>query len=49
MIDLEKDLLRQIEKLKKALPKLDIYNEPLLYIDLRISGTNTEKVIFKRS
>lgn len=49
MLDLEKDLLRQIEKLKKALPKLDIYNEPLLYIDLRISGTNTEKVIFKRS
>ena len=49
MIDLEKDLLRQIEKLKKALPKLDIYNEPLIYIDLRISGTNTEKVIFKRS
>lgn len=48
MIDLEKDLNRQIEKLQKALPKLDIYNEPLVYIDLRISGTNTEKVIFKR-
>lgn len=48
MIDLEKDLVRQIEKLKKALPKLDIYNEPLVYIDLRISGTNTEKIIFKR-
>ena len=48
IIDLEKDLVRQIEKLKKALPKLDIYNEPLVYIDLRISGTNTEKIIFKR-
>lgn len=48
MLDLEKNLVRQIEKLKKALPKLDIYNEPLVYIDLRISGTNTEKVIFKR-
>lgn len=48
MIDLEKDLVRQIEKLKKTLPKLDIYNEPLVYIDLRISGTNTEKIIFKR-
>lgn len=48
MIDLEKDLLRQIEKLKKALETLDIYNEPLQYIDLRISGTDTEKVIFKR-
>jgi len=48
MIDLEKDINRQIEKLKKALPKLDIYNEPLVYIDLRISGTNTEKVIYKK-
>ncbi|HLG25389.1 MAG TPA: hypothetical protein VI588_01160, partial [Candidatus Gracilibacteria bacterium] len=48
MIDMEKDLNRQIEKLKKALAKLDIYNDPLVYIDLRISGTDTEKVIFKR-
>lgn len=48
MLDLEKDLLRQMEKLKKALEKLDIYNVPLQYIDLRISGTDTEKVIFKR-
>lgn len=47
-IDMEKDLNTQINKLKKALSKLDIYNEPLLYIDLRISGTDTEKVIFKR-
>jgi cell division septal protein FtsQ len=48
LIDMEKDLNTQINKLKKALSKLDIYNEPLLYIDLRISGTDTEKVIFKR-
>ncbi len=48
MIDMEKDLRMQIEKLKKALSKLDIYKEPLLYIDLRISGTDNEKVIFKR-
>lgn len=47
MIDMQKNLNRQIEKLKKALPKLDIYNTPLLYIDLRISGTDTEKVIYK--
>lgn len=48
LIDIEKDLNSQINKLRKALSKLDIYNTPLLYIDLRISGTDTEKVIFKR-
>lgn len=48
MFDMEKSLLRQIAKLKKSLPELDIYNEPLVYIDLRISGTDTEKVIYKR-
>jgi hypothetical protein len=46
--DLGKDMLLQIDKLKRALPKLDIYNTPLHYIDLRISGNNAEKVIFKR-
>jgi cell division septal protein FtsQ len=48
MLDMEKDLGVQLEKLKKALPKLDIYTVPLLYIDLRISGSDFEKVIFKR-
>jgi hypothetical protein len=47
-IDMTKDLVPQIDKLKKAIPKLDIYNTPLEYIDLRISGTDAEKVIFKR-
>lgn len=47
-IDLNKDMVSQIDKLKRALPKLDIYKTPLEYIDLRISGTNAEKVIFKR-
>lgn len=47
-IDITKDMIAQIEKLKKALPKLDIYKTPLEYIDLRISGTDTEKIIFKR-
>lgn len=47
-IDMEKDLNAQLDKLKKALPKLNIYNTPLEYIDLRISGTDNEKVIFKR-
>jgi hypothetical protein len=46
--DLNKNMLSQIEKLKRSLPKLDIYKTPLLYIDLRISGSNAEKVIFKR-
>ena len=48
MIDMEKDLNTQIDKLKRALSKLDIYKEPLQYIDLRISGTENEKVIYKR-
>jgi hypothetical protein len=47
-IDMEKDLNAQLNKLKKSLPKLNIYNTPLEYIDLRISGTDNEKVIFKR-
>ena len=46
-IDMQKDLNGQLDKLKKALPKLNIYNTPLEYIDLRISGTDTEKVIYK--
>jgi cell division septal protein FtsQ len=48
LIDMQKNLNRQIEKLQKAHPTIDMYNMPLLYIDLRISGTDTEKVIYKR-
>lgn len=47
-IDLTADISQQISKLKRAMPKLDIYNEKLEYIDLRISGGDNEKVIFKR-
>ncbi len=47
-IDMEKDLDQQLNKLKRALAKLDIYQTPLAYIDLRISGTNSEKIIFKK-
>ena len=32
----------------KALVKLDIYNEDLQYIDLRIAGGNGDKIIYKR-
>lgn len=39
---------RQFLKLKKAMATLDIYKEAIAYIDLRISGTSGEKVIFKR-
>lgn len=46
-IDMEKDLNKQLEKLKNALVKLDIQHTPLEYIDLRISGTDNEKVIYK--
>lgn len=46
-IDLEQDFEKQLNKLKKALPKLDIYNTPLEYIDLRISGINGDKIIYK--
>lgn len=46
--DQSKDMLPQIDKLKRALPKLDIYNIPLQYIDLRITSANAEKVIYKK-
>lgn len=48
-IDMEKNLDTQMEKLKKALVKLDIYKIPLQYVDLRISGTDNEKVIYKKT
>jgi len=46
-LDMEKDANAQLEKLKKVVPKLDIYHTPLEYIDLRIDGTDNQKVIFK--
>ncbi len=47
-IDSEKDSEAQLQKLKKALPKLDIYKTPLHYIDLRIGGVENDKVIYRR-
>ncbi len=47
-IDLTQDVETQLLKLKRTLPKLDIYTTPLEYIDLRIAGADNEKVIFKR-
>ncbi|MEK9159405.1 MAG: hypothetical protein AAB383_01610 [Patescibacteria group bacterium] len=46
-IDLTQDVPLQLAKLKKALTEIDIYTAPLEYIDLRISGQNGEKVIYK--
>lgn len=47
-LDLMMDLDEQLDKLKNALPRLNIYEEPLNYIDLRISGVSGEKIIFKK-
>lgn len=47
-LDMTQSYDKQFSKLKKALINLDIYNQPLDYIDLRISGGNGDKVIFKR-
>lgn len=46
-IDLTEDTNLQLAKLKKALSTLNIYEADLDYIDLRISGQNGEKVIYK--
>lgn len=46
-LDITVDLDEQLNKLKKGLPRLNIYEENLEYIDLRIGGINGEKIIFK--
>lgn len=48
-IDMTQDIEQQLSKLKKALTELNIYDAPLEYIDLRISGQNGEKVLYKLS
>lgn len=47
-LDIQKPYEQQLKKLKKALVKLDIYNSPLEYIDLRITGESGEKIVYKR-
>ncbi len=47
-LDIQNSAEDQLKKLKKALVKLDIYNESLEYIDLRIAGANGDKIIYKR-
>jgi hypothetical protein len=46
-IDLTQDIDLQLTKLKKATSVLNIYEANLEYVDLRISGQNGEKVIYK--
>lgn len=47
-LDIQRPIEEQLKKLKKALIKLDIHNENLLYIDLRIAGNNGDKIIYQR-
>lgn len=47
-LNIENPAEDQLKKLKKALVKLNIFNDPLLYIDLRIAGGNGDKIIYKR-
>lgn len=46
-LDMTQDLELQMSKMKKALTKLNIYESKISYIDLRISGHDGEKVIYK--
>lgn len=47
-LDTVGDLDTQLNKLKQSLSRLNIYEESLDYVDLRIGGIHGEKVIFKR-
>ncbi len=46
-MDLSQDIQSQLLKMKKSMAKLNIYESDLQYIDLRISGQNGEKVLYK--
>ena len=48
-LDIQISYEEQFKKLKKTLVKLDIYTEDLEYIDLRIAGSNGDKIIYKRN
>ncbi len=47
-LDTSLTIQEQYSKLKSALDRLNIFTEPLQYIDLRISSVNGERVIYKR-
>lgn len=46
-LDAQESYEEQIDKLKAALPRLNIYEIPLEYIDLRIDNNNGQKIIYK--
>ena len=46
-LDIQQDYEEQLQKLKKASSEIDIYNEDIEYIDLRISVLNGSKIILK--
>lgn len=46
-LDIQQSYENQFKKLKKALPKLDIYTLALEYIDLRIAGNEGDRIIYK--
>ncbi|MEK7146286.1 MAG: FtsQ-type POTRA domain-containing protein [Patescibacteria group bacterium] len=46
-LDLTQNMEEQLSKLKKSMGGLNIYEANLEYIDLRISGQNGEKIIYK--
>lgn len=47
-LDIQRPYEQQFKKLKKALVKLNIYQNAFSYIDLRITGNNGDKIIYKR-
>lgn len=46
-VDLTQNVDDQFTKLKKAITELNLYDANLEYVDLRISGQNGEKIIYK--
>jgi len=48
-LDMTQDYEKQLQKLKNAIPKIDIYSQQFQYIDLRIESANGDKIIFKRA
>jgi hypothetical protein len=47
-LDIQRPFEQQFKKLKKALVKLNIYQDAFAYIDLRVAGNNGDKIIYKR-
>jgi len=48
-LDITQKYEDQIQKLKNAIPKIDIYSDNFQYIDLRIESAKGDKIIYKRA